>query len=191
MPLHAAGVYPNGPSCSEHFVSSFAPTLSALTRAQKASQEPPLIKSTRLLLASVEHTAYPGAGDLPGTVQEISIIQDLLGGEHPLLPDPANMVVMQGAQSQALQKELPQAAVLHLASHGVQDDMDPLQSGFLMADQKLSIQDLMNLNLPNAYLAVLSACHTAKGDAKQPDQTVHLAATMLFVGFKSVVATMW
>ena len=139
----------------------------------------------------MEHTAYPGASDLPGTVQEISVIKDLLGGRHSLLPDPANMVVMQDAQSQALQEELPRAAVLHLASHGVQDDMDPLQSGFLMADQKLTIQDLMSLNLPNAYLAILSACHTAKGDAKQPDQTVHLAATMLFVGFKSVVATMW
>ncbi|EPT06246.1 hypothetical protein FOMPIDRAFT_83684 [Fomitopsis schrenkii] len=68
-------------------------------------------------------------------------------------------------------QELPGAAILHLASHGVQDDMDPLQSGFLMADQKLTIQDLMNLNLPNAYLAILT--------------------TMLFVGFKSVVATMW
>ena len=139
----------------------------------------------------MEHTAYPGASVLPGTVQEISAITDVLGGEHPLLPDSANVTVMEGAQSQALQKELPRAAILHLASHGVQDDLDPLQSGFLMADQKLSIQDLMNLNLPNAYLAILSACHTAKGDARQPDQTVHLAATMLYVGFKSVVATMW
>jgi CHAT domain-containing protein len=49
----------------------------------------------------------------------------------------------------------------------------------------------MSLNLPNAFLAILSACETAKGDASQPDQSVHLAAAMLYIGFKSVVGTMW
>jgi CHAT domain-containing protein len=37
----------------------------------------------------------------------------------------------------------------------------------------------------------MSACETAKGDQKQPDQVVHLAAAMLFAGFQSVVGTMW
>jgi hypothetical protein len=39
-------------------------------------------------------------------------------------------------------------------------------------------------------LAFLSACQTAKGDEDMPDQAVHLAASMLFCGFKSVIATM-
>ena len=60
-----------------------------------------------------------------------------------------------------------------------------------MADEKLTIMQLMKLDLSKAFLAILSACHTAKGDNNQPDQTVHLAATMLFLGFKSVVATLW
>lgn len=38
---------------------------------------------------------------------------------------------------------------------------------------------------------LLSACETATGDSEQPDQAVHLAAAMLFVGFRSVIATMW
>ena len=49
----------------------------------------------------------------------------------------------------------------------------------------------MQLSFPNAFLAILSACQTARGDDTQPDQAVHLAATMLFLGFKSVLATMW
>jgi len=49
----------------------------------------------------------------------------------------------------------------------------------------------MKLNLPRASLAFLSACETAKGSADQPDQVLHLAATMLFVGFPSVIGTMW
>lgn len=41
-------------------------------------------------------------------------------------------------------------------------------------------------NLPKAFLAFLSACDTAMGDEKQPDQAVHLASTMLFAGFSVV-----
>jgi CHAT domain-containing protein len=42
-----------------------------------------------------------------------------------------------------------------------------------------------------AVLAFLSACRTAQGDANAPDQAVHLAASMLFCGFWSVIGTMW
>jgi CHAT domain-containing protein len=79
----------------------------------------------------------------------------------------------------------------HIACHGIQDPGDPLSSGFCLQDGNLTVSRLMELDLKNAFLAFLSACETAKGDTEQPDQTVHLAATMLFVGFRSVVATMW
>jgi CHAT domain-containing protein len=72
-----------------------------------------------------------------------------------------------------------------------QDHECALKSGFLMRDELLTVSSLMSLHLPNAFLAILSACETAKGDASQPDQAVHLAATMLYIGFKSVVGTMW
>jgi CHAT domain-containing protein len=80
--------------------------------------------------------------------------------------------------------------ILHLACHGHQQE-DPLNSSFALNDGPLTISSLMHLNLPNAMLAFLSACETAKGDRQQPDQAVHLAASMLFCGFKSVIATMW
>jgi CHAT domain-containing protein len=40
-------------------------------------------------------------------------------------------------------------------------------------------------------LAFLSACQTAMGDETTPDEMMHLAAALLFAGFRSVVATMW
>jgi CHAT domain-containing protein len=87
---------------------------------------------------------------------------------------------------------LPSAILVHIACHGLQDPGQPLNSAFhLSKDGTLSVSDLMELDLKGAYLAFLSACETAKGDREQSDQAIHLAATMLFVGFKSVVATMW
>lgn len=83
------------------------------------------------------------------------------------------------------------ANVVHLACHGIQDANDATQSGFCFGDGRLTIENLMEMKMDQAFLAFLSACETAKGDSGQPDQVMHLAAAMLFCGFKSVVATMW
>jgi CHAT domain-containing protein len=85
---------------------------------------------------------------------------------------------------------LPEVHILHLACHGRQMSQ-PLESHFALQDGPLTIASLMKLKFPHAMLAFLSACETAKGDKDQPDQAVHLAASMLFCGFRSVVATMW
>jgi CHAT domain-containing protein len=79
----------------------------------------------------------------------------------------------------------------HIACHGTQDAVNALSSGYYLSDENLSVSCLMDLNLRDAFFAFLSACETAKGDEQQPDQTIHLAAAMLFVGFRSMVATMW
>ena len=185
-------MFPGGPHFSELYISSYTPTLNALLVAQQGFRNPPILATVKVILASVEHTAYSHANDLHGTVAEISTIKEMLNNNMAFTQCTTNqLVVLHGAKSFSLRQELPEAGILHLASHGVQEPSDPLQSGFLMADAKLTILELMKLDLPKAYLAILSACHTARGDDKQPDQTVHLAATMLFLGFKSVVATMW
>ncbi|VDC00819.1 unnamed protein product [Peniophora sp. CBMAI 1063] len=49
----------------------------------------------------------------------------------------------------------------------------------------------MGTTADNAELAFLSACQTAVGDEKIPGESMHLAAGMLAVGYKGVIATMW
>jgi CHAT domain-containing protein len=88
-------------------------------------------------------------------------------------------------------KSLESAQLVHVASHGTQNESQPLQSGLCLNDGILTVERLMKLDLKDAFFAFLSACETAKGDKEQPDQTIHLAATLLFTGFKSVVGTMW
>jgi CHAT domain-containing protein len=83
------------------------------------------------------------------------------------------------------------ANFVHLACHGIQHQTKALESGFYLRDGMLTISKLMDLKLDQPWFAYLSACETAKGDAEQPDQVMHLAAAMLFAGFKSVIATMW
>jgi CHAT domain-containing protein len=100
-------------------------------------------------------------------------------------------VIGSAATVQQVTEQVKSASFLHLACHGIQDQTNALESGFYLSDGKLTISKLMDLQLEKPWLAYLSACETAKGDAKQPDQVMHLAAAMLFAGFKHVIATMW
>jgi CHAT domain-containing protein len=99
--------------------------------------------------------------------------------------------IAKDATVERVTERIKTASFVHLACHGLQHRTNALESGFYLNDDKLTISRLMDLQLDRPWFAYLSACETAKGDAKQPDQVMHLAAAMLFAGFKHVVATMW
>jgi CHAT domain-containing protein len=99
--------------------------------------------------------------------------------------------VAKAATIELVTERFKSASFVHLACHGIQDEDNALESGFHLNDGRLTISKLMELELDRPWFAYLSACETAKGDEYQPDQVMHLAAAMLFAGFKNVVATMW
>jgi CHAT domain-containing protein len=81
---------------------------------------------------------------------------------------------------------------IHLACHALQDHKDPTKSHFrLFGQEPLELSTIMEQSLPKAGLAFLSACQTATGDEKLPEEAVHLAAGMLSAGYGTVLATMW
>ncbi|KAJ7805899.1 CHAT domain-containing protein [Mycena leptocephala] len=86
---------------------------------------------------------------------------------------------------------LPDATFVHLACHGSQDLVNPLDSALLLGDGDLKVSKIMQTPIQSASLAFLSACEMAMGDEKVPDEAIHIAATMLFAGFRGVVGTMW
>ena len=86
---------------------------------------------------------------------------------------------------------LSAASIAHFACHGEQDQKNPLESSLILEDGQLKISRIMQEKTPNASLALLCACETAMGDEDLPDEAMHLGATLLFAGFRGVVATMW
>jgi CHAT domain-containing protein len=190
LPLHAAGIY-DGPkdarvSCSDYVVSSYTPTLTTLLRAQKANR--PLRKeASRVALLAEKKAQEPHLQvlhEVEVEVEKMAAVARLKGVEQvERLLGP--VTVLQASMA------MQDANIVHLACHGIQDGSNALNSGFCLRDGRLKISELMNLKLKNPFLAFLSACETAKGDKNQPDQVLHLAAAMMFIGFKTVVATMW
>jgi CHAT domain-containing protein len=132
--------------------------------------------------------ASAGRNYLANVEYELEVVRDtLLSARIQILGSPS--IHTSRAEMRSLLAK-SNAHLFHIASHGVQQT-DPLKSAFLMQDGGFSIHDLMELSLPHSVLAYLSACETAKGDERAPDQAVHLAASMLFCGFRSVIGTMW
>lgn len=177
--------------CSQYLVSSYTPTLTALLSARKHLQV--LWRSeTKVLLAAV---AQPFRYEpLECVAQEVTEIARIVTHNSLVRTTPLEDLSVSfttNTTTHQVMEHIADASILHMACHGVLDVNDPLGSGFAMSDDLLTVAKLMSLDLPNAFLAFLSACETAKGDATQPDQAIHLSATMLYAGFKSIIGTMW
>jgi hypothetical protein len=134
----------------------------------------------------------PDCSPLPATEQELRKIRQIIPnnwltglGETPSTP----------ATVQLALQHLQESSIVHFACHGHQDLHNPLDSSLILTDGQLKVSELMRGNhrssRQNIRLAFLSACETAKGDESLPDEAMHLASTMMFVGFHGVVATMW
>ncbi|KAG1901206.1 CHAT domain-containing protein [Suillus fuscotomentosus] len=117
----------------------------------------------------------PGAG----TGKALLAVDSELELVHKLVPATANRTIISGdtAIRAGALEALQQNTWVHLVCHGKQDPTQPYNSHFR--------------EIPRAEFAFLSACHTAIGDEKTPDEVIHLAAGLQFSGFKSVIGTLW
>jgi CHAT domain-containing protein len=164
-------------------VSSYTPTLSALINTREKWTPVAREQLTAMLVAEAN---APGAEQLFSVDEEVFTAAGLLQSMSIKLAND----VYERPTLDVVKSTLREAQLLHLACHG-QQHPDPLKSRFLLRDEPLMLSDIMKLKLPNAVCAYLSACETAKGDSSQPDLAIHLAASLLFCGFRSVIATMW
>lgn len=124
-----------------------------------------------------------GQKPLPCTLDELRKIE-----AHA--PDTSLVKLVHRPVKEAL-SHLPEVSIAHFACHGLQNPQNPLESALLLQDGQLKVSEIMQQPMPNASLAFFSACETAMGDENLPDEAIHLGATVLFAGFRGVVATMW
>ncbi|KAJ6626152.1 CHAT domain-containing protein [Mycena sp. CBHHK59/15] len=132
----------------------------------------------------------PGCSPLPGTKEELDKITQHVSRTW--------LTALLCPTGQQVLDQLPKSSVAHFACHGVQDASEPLNSGLMLSDGRLKVLEIMKKDDRDMdsrergmSLAFLSACETAKGDRATPDEVMHLAASLMFAGFHSVVATMW
>jgi len=180
LPLHAAGLHggTKTESTMDYMTSSYTPTLTALLGRSKDFI--PSDESKMVVIVEPKSLPY-SRGELVKIKEHIpSEILTTLGDTHS---NPATI-------SEVL-RQLPTASIVHFACHGKQDARNPLNSALILEDGELSVMKIMQQEMRDPQLAFLSACETATGVLEVPDESMHIAASLLGAGFRGVVGTMW
>lgn len=144
------------------------------------------------LFPAVTDTARtPLLPPLPGTQQETLRARAHLPGQ---------VLTEANATEAAWRAAAPNHRILHLATHALLDDHQPMYSSIVLTppdthrtpenDGYLQSYELYNQRL-SADLAVLSACNTARGDLQQGEGLVGLVRGFQQAGVPSVVASLW
>jgi CHAT domain-containing protein len=122
---------------------------------------------------------------LPGAEAEARSIASLL-----------NTQAITGAQGTkaAIVQKMPQASIIHLATHGLLDNLRGLASAIALApsgtdDGLLTAAEILDMKL-QASLVVLSACNTGEGKITG-DGVIGLSRSLISAGVPSVIVSLW
>ena len=164
----------------------------ALTRQQKLAQKQPNSGNALVLGNPTMPSVSPSPGEpkrqlspLPGAEAEARAIA-------PLLKTQA-ITGAQGTKAAIVQK-MPLASIIHLATHGLLDDVRGLGSAIALApsgndDGLLTAEEIFDMKL-QASLVVLSACNTGEGKITG-DGVIGLSRALISAGVPSVIVSLW
>ena len=167
----------------------------ALTRQQrqKLANQPANRRGKALVLGNPtmpQVSLFPGEpkqalSPLPGAEAEAKAIAPLLNTQA--------ILGAQGTKAAIVQK-MPQASIIHLATHGLLDDVQGLGSAIALApsgkdDGLLTAAEIFDMKL-QASLVVLSACNTGEGRITG-DGVIGLSRSLISAGVPSVIVSLW
>jgi len=143
----------------------------------------PLLSKTKKLLEP-----------LPFAEAESALIQQLIGASVSDHQPTITVVASQDATLSTTTDALEQPhQILHFTGHGTYDSLDPSQSClFLAGSDRLTLLEIVRLDLSAYRLVCLAACETAvTGDQTITAEYVGLVSAFLKAGVGHVVSTLW
>jgi len=110
----------------------------------------------------------------------------------------AKILIGRKASEKSFKALAPTYSRIHLATHGVLDNREPLYSHLLLTktnddpenDGLLEAREIMNMDL-RADLAVLSACETANGRIREGEGVVGMSWAFFVAGTRSMLVSQW
>jgi CHAT domain-containing protein/tetratricopeptide (TPR) repeat protein len=183
---------------------SYAPSLSVLREMQMVSKEKqPLTKASILALgnpalgtrskelakfAKMDAKLQP----LPEAATQVRALGRLYG------PKLSKVLTDSAAREELVKEQSAHYRILHLATHGILNDVSPMYSHVLLSqtsgrddeDGLLEAWEMMNLDL-NADLVVLAACETARGRAGAGEGVLGMNWALFVAGCPRTVVSQW
>ncbi len=182
---------------------SYAPSLAVLREmsAQKKLSQPSAISllafgnpslPTEITTNMKALYRSESLGPLPEAESEVKALKDIWG------PVRSRVFLGASAGKKVFETEASKYAIIHLATHGILDDNNPMYSRLVMAraendptdDGLLEAREIMELNL-HADLVVLSACQTARGRIGAGEGMIGMSWAFFVAGVPTMVASQW
>jgi CHAT domain-containing protein/Tfp pilus assembly protein PilF len=143
-------------------------------------------KNLRVLAIGNPDLGNP-AFDLPFAEREAGTLR----WEYP----DVTILTRERATESWVREHISEFGVIHLASHGEFDPVNPLFSAIRLAkddkaDGKLQAEEVFGLDV-RADLVVLSACQTGLGDIRSGDDVVGMNRAFIFAGTHSLMSSLW
>jgi len=125
---------------------------------------------------------------LPGAEREVNEVAGLFKQKQ--------IYVQRDATKLTFKKNANLSAVLHVAAHAEVDEVDPLFSRILLANDGqdrglLEAREVYGLDMHSVSLVTLSACESGLGKVLKGDEIVGFTRSFLSAGASSMVASLW
>ena len=188
-------------SSSDHYLLEdhavyYAPSLSVLLEMTKERSDKE--KSASSLIAFGNPVVGKDAQrneelcPLPEAETEVTTISKTFGSKG------SKVLIGRDASEKTFRALAPTYSTIHLATHGVIDNRQPLYSHLLLTktdndpenDGLLEAREIMNMNL-HADLVVLSACETANGRISPGEGVVGMSWAFFVAGTRSMLVSQW
>ena len=170
LPFHA--LKNGGEYLSDAFTISYAPSATVFSLCQqKATSTAP----TSLVLGIADERA-------PQILDEVRCVSSLLPR--------ASLHLGEYATSSLLREKGPESGLLHIATHGVYRQDNPMFSGIRLGDGYLNLYDLYQMKL-NARLVTLSGCATGMNFVAAGDELLGLQRGLFCAGATTLLLSLW
>jgi CHAT domain-containing protein len=170
LPFHALR---NGEEyLCDAFTVSYAPSATVFAMCQEKSAS---ASTSSLVLGIVDQRA-------PHILEEVQSVTALLPQSSLHLGDQAT--------SSLLRERGPESGLLHIATHGVYRQDNPMFSGIRLGDGYLNLYDLYQMRL-NARLVTLSGCATGMNFVAAGDELLGLQRGLFCAGATTLLLSLW
>ncbi|QOF79124.1 CHAT domain-containing protein [Variovorax sp. 38R] len=126
--------------------------------------------------------------DLPGAETEVKQLAQLF---------PRNTVFMGAAATKTQFRDVAsRSPLMHVAAHAEADEVDPLYSRILLANEGgkqnfLEAHEILAMPMEGTALVTLSACESGLGRIAQGDEVLGFTRSFLSAGSSSLIASLW
>ncbi|GAB4188544.1 MAG: hypothetical protein Tsb002_14910 [Wenzhouxiangellaceae bacterium] len=178
-----------GQQYSVRYASSLSAAQHLRQRAEQRQEAMASSATARFLGVSPGDAPLQAAGlsELPAAAAEVQRLQQDYPQPTVLSGDEANESQFKSAA--------PAHQIIHLATHGLISEQQPLSSGVLLAaddhnDGLLQAYEVLSLKL-DARLVTLAACSSATGRISSAEGLIGLGQSFLYAGADAVLAYQW